>query len=574
MGGGRYVNLHNTNRPQSLIPTQHKLHSNPAYANVGSLIDTSRLRDADYYGGNVAMVHAPRRLRSCMPRAVATRGFVGLPLTVIVVDGGPQPSLTRLIESLTRHQIDRYVLLATSEATFVAVSKVYPLRVLPAFTKGASAKSGTDNQPLAPAQKADDASACEPWARAGASPTSLLYTLVARLIRMGYAPFVIDQGTIIVRDFELALFQMPADSIYVTGQEAAFLLSTSNVSAWRPAMAYFPRSGAVASAADALATLVDSNQALSPGHLPLKRFAPHEIVQGGPFDDLSFPLVTRRKQLVRSRGAAPADFDGLVARAPPRTHVACGNYTVAVARSVDVQGQDIADVTKQVIATVAMARAHGVSCVVLPNLVFKRRSAATLFKLVDSAFFTRLAGAVRLVPSMANINVGHTRFVDVAAHHQRARTETSACGTDDNACLSPAVGAVLAAADSELTRDFVCVRTTGIDASDNAFVLTRHVDALARAVTAQTTSRKVCGHAWTGRVVDSTCCFSISTRPFLPSFLPFSGLSARHVAPPSRPHVDQNASLHLHARSRARRPAGPAVALHSPVLWRGRFHRV
>lgn len=470
--------------------------------------------DAAYYGGNVTMVHVPRRLRSCIMRSVATRGYVGLPLTVIVVDGTPQPSLARLIESLARHQIERYVLLATSEAAFVELSKTYPLRVLPAFVNGVDRRvpmvTKTDDnglksgdalsaktllKTLNPSKKSslltDDKLACEPWMRDNASSTSLRYTIVARLIRMGYAPFVVDQRALIIRDYELALFQTPADAVYVTGKEAKQLRAASNVSAWRPALAYFPRSEVVASTADSLATLVNSDQPLLP-HLPFKTFVPHEIVDTGPFDDLSLPLVTRRKQLVRSTSAdALAEFDELVSRAPPHTHARCANYSVAVARSMDVQDGDVADGIQQVIATIALARAKAVSCVVLPNLVFKRRSAATLFKLVDTTFITQLAGDVRLVPSVANIDTEHTKFVDLVAHHQRARTETSVCGTDDIMCLSASVRAVLTAVDSGLGRDYTCVRSTGIERSDNAFVLRRQVDAVAQAVKAQARVGKV-----------------------------------------------------------------------------------
>lgn len=494
-------------------PHQDKLHSNPASFNLATLVDTSRMLDAAYYGGNATVVHVPRRLRSCIMRSVATRGYVGLPLTVIVVDDTPQPSLARLIKSLTRHQIERYILVATSAATFVELSKTYPLRVLPVFVNGVDhrvpvstkiddiglKKNGdptlttttttTVLKSLSLAKRtalpSDDKLACEPWMRDGASSPGLLLTIVARLIRMGYAPFVVDQRALVIRDYELALLQTPGDAVYVTGKEAKQLRAASNVSAWRPALAYFPRSEVVASTADALATLVDSDQPLFP-HLPFKTFAPHEIADTGPFDDLSFPLVTRRKQLVRSPSAdVLAEFDGLVSRATPHTHARCANYSVAVARSIDVQGGDVADGIQQVIATVALARAKAVSCVVLPNLVFKRRSAATLFKIVDTTFFTQLAGDVRLVPSVANIDTKHAPFVDLGAHHQHARTETSVCGTDDAVCFSASVRAVLAAVETGLGRDYTCVRSTGIEHSDNAFVLRRQVDALARAVKAR-----------------------------------------------------------------------------------------
>lgn len=478
--------------------------------------------DAAYYGGNVTMVHVPRRLRSCMLRAVASRGYVGLPLTVIMVDGKPAPSLSRLVEALTRHQIERFILAATSEATFVELSKTHPMRVLPAYVNGvdkrASPASAAKSDGLGLKSSGDAASttaktllksidatkkppqaedqlACQPWMRDGASSTSLLYTLVARLVRMGYAPFVIDQHTRVLRDYELALFQTPADGAYVTGKQFKQVRDAVNMTGWRPALSYFPRSELVASTADSLAALVNSDEAFPP-HLPFKPFPPHEIADGGVYDDLSLPVIMQRKQLVRSPGAAPADFDQLVSRAPSHKHVRCANYTLAVARSVDVERGDIVDAIKQAVATVALARAQSVSCIVLPSLVFKRRSAATIFQLVDAAFFTNLAGGVRLVPSIANIDTERARFVDVTAHHQRARTETSVCGTNNNVCLSSSARAVLAAADAGLGRDFVCVRTTGIDLSDNGFVLRSHVDAVARAVTAQTKSAKVWG--WVG----------------------------------------------------------------------------
>jgi hypothetical protein len=495
------------NRFRPLPHTQHKLHSNRLYFNIPALVDTDRLLDAAYYGGNVTMVHVPRRLRSCILRAVASRGVVGLPLTVIVVDGAPEPSLSRLVESLTRHQIERYILLATSEAAFVELSKTHPLRVLPAYVNGVDKrvaaksdglafKSGVDAastpstantllKAIDAAKKppqAEDRLVCEPWMRDNASSTSLLYMLVARLVRMGYAPFVINQDTHVHRDYELALFQTPADSVYVTGKQIKQLRGAANVVGWRPALAYFPRSELVASAAESLAAVVDSDEAVPP-HLPLKPFPPHEIADAGMYNDLSLPVVMQHKQLVRSPSAAPADFDRLVSRAQPQAHVRCANYTLAVSRSVDVQRGDIVDTIKQVVATVAMARAQAVSCVVLPSLVFKRRSAANIFKLVDPTFFAKLAGGVQLVPSIANVDTERVPYVDLTAHHQRARTETSVCGTDDNSvCLSSSVRDVVTAADAGLGRDFVCMRTTGIDHSDNAFVLRSHVDAVARAV--------------------------------------------------------------------------------------------
>lgn len=465
-------------------------------------------------------MHVPRRLRSCTLRSVATRGYVGLPLTIVVVSGAPRPSLTRLIESLTRHQIDRYVLLATSEATFVQLSKTYPLRILPAYANSverrassspakigdSGLKSGdaiVDPTTLKPEDASikkdaallyDEKRACEPWMRDGASPASLLYTIVARLIRMGYAPFLVDQHALAIRDYELALFQTPADGMYVTGKELKKLRTASNVSAWRPDLAYFPRSEMVASAADSLATLVDSDQPLLQ-HVPLKSFSPFEISDSGPFDDLSFPLVLRSQQLVRLSDVALPEFDKLVSRVPPHVHARCANYSIAVARSFDVQYGGVAGKVKQVVNAVALARANAVSCVVLPSLVFKRRSAATMLKLFNTTFLNKLAGDVRLVPSVANIDTNRATYIDLSAHHSRPRhIQSGVCGTNDSVCLSADVLSLLsAAAETGLSRDYVCARSTGIKQSDNAFVLRHQVDALSRAVKSQTNGRKVGG---------------------------------------------------------------------------------
>ena len=522
---------------------------------------------------------------------MATRGSVGLPLTVITVHGSPEPSLARLVKSLQRLQIDRFVLLATSEPAFVALSRTYPLRVLAAFAKPGTTREtafSTKNplqtaaaSPLKPSLllPGDDRVACAPWTREGASPTSLALTAVGRLVRMGYSPFVVDQRALIVRDFELALFQTPADGVYVTGSGVNWSPATagSGDAAWLPSLMFFPRSEAVASTADSMVALADSG--LQGASLPaLKTFGPDQVADGGPFHDLASPLMLRSRLLVRTPDAKLPAYDVWQSRtqADAMAKMQCANYTVAGRRSLDVRSMDVAAAVRTVVDAVSTARARSVACVVLPSLVFRRRSAASIFKVVDADALSELAGRdVTLVPSVFNIDTERGVYVQFPAGHARKQA-----GDTHRKLYSADVRRVVSAAEEVLGRDYVCVHTVG--ASDAAFGLRGQVEGLQRALMKAEGSKKTGvskvregrrergGERWGEGGQKTTTALN---SPF-----PSVDLSARRLAPPG--------SLHLGQRHRQRAPGHPgprarhagsrqrAVAIAGTTVWHGRRRRV
>lgn len=492
----------------NVLPTllQARLHSNPAYFNLASLVDMSMYLDTAYYGGKASVVHVPRRLRTCGVRALATRGHVGLPLTVVVVHQSRLSILSRLIEELQQQQIERYVLMATSEKLFAQLSEAYPFRVIPAFGQNRHQTEATVTivdhsssaidknmgfnklfgSPDSPSPRTPHGKlSCESWIQQDTHTAGRIFTVAARLVRMGYAPFFIDQSAVVFKDYELALFQLPADGIYVTKEYIRWTpAEVANVSMPWPPIIFFPLSEAVESMAEMVATLADSGkQADIMQHVLFKTFALDEIATGGTFNDLSFPLTLHRARLVGLLDTKVADYEVLQARmktAAPKTR--CSNYSVALKRSLNVRSADIARHVQKIMAAIPAARAQSLTCIVLPSLVFEHRSAASIFKVIDSDTLTQLAGNVTLVPSIRNIDTDSAVYVDLGARHGRKQTHENLRRSERDKWLARELRQVVAAAKSLLGTDFVCARSVGIGLEDNAFVLRQQLDEFKRGV--------------------------------------------------------------------------------------------
>lgn len=467
---------------------------------MASLVDSTKYLDAAYYGGSATVVHVPRRLRTCGVRALATRGYVGLPLTVVVIHDHQPLVLARLLKEIQNRRIDRYVLMATSERVFAHLSKAYPFRVIPAFgqtktlvtnDRTLSSVDDTKSKPIKFAGPSGKPTSlwptnmlqCEPWVQHDASPTGVILTIAARLVRMGYSLFFLDQRAVIFDDYELSLFHLPPDGVYVTKQYATWKpardLSASKP--WPP-LIFFPRSELVAALAEsAAAALVNSD---APTDIPqLKTFAFDKITDGGPFNDLSFPLALHRTRLVSMLDAKMSDYEVLLARKEPVVKLNCSTFSVAAKRMLDVRSVDIARVVRVVEDAVSFARAQSLSCIVLPSFVFEHQSAASIFKIVDSDYLTELAGNVTLVPSMLNIDTDKAVYVELKARHDRKPAHAGLCRSNGNHhCVSSEVRLIVNASKTLLGTDFVCARSVGVGLEDNAFVLRKQLAALKRGI--------------------------------------------------------------------------------------------
>ena len=127
-------------------------HSNPLYHNTATLLDRDWFLDVRYHGvDDLAVLHAPRRLRSDGLKAVATRAQGYLPATTVVLSeesiaeqrsrAGNTSSTNNIMllnnfkAAADELRLSGVIYIALSEDVFFKASRVVPLQVLPAFER-------------------------------------------------------------------------------------------------------------------------------------------------------------------------------------------------------------------------------------------------------------------------------------------------------------------------------------------------------------------------------------------------------------------------------------------------------
>ena len=434
-------------------------------------------------------MHVPRRLRTCALQAVASRGQRKAPLTIIVVDEAVSSAVMSLVESLKANAIEEYGLLTTSQDAFVQLSRLFPLRVIPAFDRRQGQARALTNVNVLPSN-ARNHQTCDPWPPPGTAHQRV-YAVLARLVRAGYAPFVVDQHAFVFRNYGASLARLPNDSVYVS--EATLQRQATRpgaVAHWRPALMYLPPTSSVASFVDAVGALAErsatTDELLSRGAavkpLPMDLFT-----ASGPMHDLSYPLALKQRRLVYATNARTglAEFNLLQARARlPASKVACTNYTMALRPAVDVHTVNVAHMVHAVLDAASFASAHSVACLVLPILTHRRRSAASVFAIVDYDFLSARAGAAKLLPGINSVDTGTSHFVDCASRSAHQRTGKGAkqgapkalCDSAGTQCLSSQMRSVLAAAQSLVGNTFLCTGAgSGGERWPHAIVNTQNV---------------------------------------------------------------------------------------------------
>ena len=162
-----------------------------AYSVMGGPVDEARYTDAAYYGldGNVAFVHAPRRLRAPAQRAILRRLDTRQPVTVVFVGAGVDHAfLAHVHAGLVRARETRNVIfLVVDEGAYAAASRLAPMRVLMASSR---------------------ASAREPGSPAPVT-ASILHSL-ATLARAGLATFTISVHDVVLQPYTKQLLALRA----------------------------------------------------------------------------------------------------------------------------------------------------------------------------------------------------------------------------------------------------------------------------------------------------------------------------------------------------------------------------
>ena len=128
-------------------------HSNPLYHNTATLLDRDWFLDVRYHGvDDLAVLHAPRRLRSDGLKAVATRARGYLPATTVVLseesiaeqrgradNASSSTNNTTLLNNFKAAadelRLSGVIYIALSEDVFCRASRIVPLQVLPAFER-------------------------------------------------------------------------------------------------------------------------------------------------------------------------------------------------------------------------------------------------------------------------------------------------------------------------------------------------------------------------------------------------------------------------------------------------------
>lgn len=474
---------------------QNRLHANARYHNMATFVNKFWFLEAAYYGADVSIVHAPRRLRACPFESVAIRGHRGRPLTVVVVDRVPMAVVHNLRASLERHSIQGAVYMALTESTFVEASKTLPLAVIPAFshaswsgpTTSDPADRGDKSAGLPYATKSwprPDDDTCAPWAAVD-SPAAKIMQAASTLLKLGYAPFVIDAHSFALGNYDAAMAQLPPISVYTSRDPEPAALHGEGRTALPGAM-FFPASGTVRGSVATWARALASNSSASleevaqrpcslgepcsPSAVTLKRLPRHAFVEGGPRVDLAFPVKMGRGAKLytaRERGARGL-FEmwqaGAFADAPDK--LACDNYTMAFRRPIDVSSTDVPNAVARLERAALFAAAHGVDCVVLPGFAFMGRSRATIFSTFDAdAVFAMFSGKA-LVPSVHDIDLTRAVHVPMTTEHARASVPRGSVNGAPSPCRAGALEECAILADSlrsflrfakgKLSPGFVC----------------------------------------------------------------------------------------------------------------------
>jgi len=251
-------------------------HSNPLYHNTATLLDRDWFLDVRYHGvDDLAVLHAPRRLRVDGLKAVATRAQGYLPATTVVLSQesiAEQRSradanimlLNNFKAAVDELRLSGVIYIALSEEVFFRASRLVPLQVLPAFErksddllllsstgggkvdssssslasvsttaaglaaayaakeeKGtaarATAASATTAAAIAAASaaaSADPKSFVLTWPPTAPSPATRLLATITQLVTQGYSPLVVDAASAPLQNYDMVLYGFPNDAIF------------------------------------------------------------------------------------------------------------------------------------------------------------------------------------------------------------------------------------------------------------------------------------------------------------------------------------------------------------------------
>jgi hypothetical protein len=251
-------------------------YSNPLYHNTATLLDRDWFLDVRYHGvDDLAVLHAPRRLRSDGLKAVATRARRYLPATTVVlseestVEQRSRADNTSSFSTNNTTLLDNFkataddlrlagvIYVALSEDVFFKASRVVPLQVLSAFerksdehlllsTGGGDVDSSSSSvvasvstaAVVAPAAaaavkeeegtsasataaaaasalaSADPKSFVLTWPPIAPSPATRLLSTITQLVTQGYSPLVVDATSSPLQNYGMVLYGFPKDAVF------------------------------------------------------------------------------------------------------------------------------------------------------------------------------------------------------------------------------------------------------------------------------------------------------------------------------------------------------------------------
>ena len=162
---------------------------------MASLVDADWFDDARYHGSSspVAVVHAPRRLRTNSVQAVASRFHKKVPLTLISLSSYDVDAANKLSQSLHDPHVN-VAFVATDEATYTRSVNMWPYQVIPAF-----AKLPKNAQ----------------WPRSRLS-SGLVLTAVSRLVRLQYSVLVLHPTCGVSANFAALSYSLSSASIHIS----------------------------------------------------------------------------------------------------------------------------------------------------------------------------------------------------------------------------------------------------------------------------------------------------------------------------------------------------------------------
>jgi len=439
--------------------------------------------EPEYYGRSISIVHAPRRLRSCPIGAVAIRGRLGMPLTLVVVDGDV-PTHVPFQKSFDDNEVST-AFVALNEAAYVSVSKLFPLRVIPAFAKerpDVARILNIDDEHAVPSS-AVSVKSCTEWLAVESAAARLVHT-VAELLHMGYAPFVVPVNSFAIINYDMALKRLPSSAIY-TIRDPPDSLSPASIF---NSVTYFPLSERVADATTAWARilLVDKstsftvaerlcglertcNQSVGICRLPRDTFA-----EGGVNVHLSYPLKLDHRAMfaASSHQGGRGSYDMMQAGAMRNNaKLQCANYTMPFRRSISTAAVDFAAVIRKLHAASVFVADHAIDCVVLPSFSHNGASKATMFAVFAFEAVSRAFGKARFAASLRDIDTRNATYVAVSAAHGRKKTDAASnCFNSCDAralhscpCLDDRLRAILHFARGQLTPKFACSADGGVE---------------------------------------------------------------------------------------------------------------